>query len=66
VSFFLHSLFLILFPLRTLPPSLPSPLRLVMRLGEETGRDLIADLSRTQQLVEVLEVGHIISGKFER
>jgi hypothetical protein len=37
-----------------------------MRLGEETGRDLIADLSRTQQLVEVLEVGHIISGKFER
>jgi hypothetical protein len=37
--------------------------RLLHRMGEETGLNLIADLSRTQQLVEILETGQLLSAK---
>ena len=39
------------------------PSRLLACLGEESGHNLIADLSRTQQLVEVLETGFIFNSK---
>jgi hypothetical protein len=50
-------------PSTSLPStSLPS-VRLLACLGEESGHNLIADLSRTQQLVEVLETGSIFNSK---
>lgn len=49
-----------------LPLSLSLPFyshRLLACLGEESGHNLIADLSRTQQLVEILETGFIFNSK---
>lgn len=52
-----------LLPSTSLPSTSLSSIRLVACLGEESGHNLIADLSRTQQLVEVLETGSIFNSK---
>ena len=35
-----------------------------MHLGDETGHDLVSDLSRAQQLVEMSETGAIMQTKY--
>ena len=35
-------------------------------MGEETGANVLMDLSRTQQFVEILETGKILNDRYEK